>query len=231
MNAYQTAVHKSNVLIVAEAEANAAAVALIPIFGRKIIRLKELNLAVESCNAQQEKDLKGVTIGKEEITDSLIHSAVNIAGALHSYAEEEDDTSLQIKINYTEAILEDMGSEELIAATSIILEAAESIENGALADFGISTEEIAALRTLLNNYKEIHLSPRKEYIDRSVYTHDISKYLAESMSIRANYLNPLARQFRTKAPDFHAKYIAARNIIFKRQRKAEDNNSTNTATN
>ena len=95
MNNYQKARLSSNKQIVIEAENHAAEVAAIPTFARAIQQLKVINSELDDLSAIQSEDMTGITEDKNEVQHEVIDYLLEFSGAIHSYAGQQGNKSLQ----------------------------------------------------------------------------------------------------------------------------------------
>jgi hypothetical protein len=230
MNAYQTALHESNVLLVKECDAAPDAVNLISAFKAGIDRQKIINQDVEKYRAEQERELKGITLDRDNVQEKLIAQVLDICGAIHALAVAANNKEMMLQTDFSENELMHLKQQELIACATNVLNIAQSVDANQLAQNGISTDEVAELQTLIENYKVVYNDPRGAIIERSDYTRLIRELLAESVALRKNTLDKLAQQYKRKNPSFYLRYEAASNIIYKRSAKKNgaDDNTTET---
>ena len=89
----------------------------------------------------------------------------------------------------------------------------------ALAEEGITAEEMTLLADAYNQFRDIVNSKREAVIERSGYTDRLAELFAEAASLKKNTLDRLATQFQRKAPEFYQKYKDAATVIHKRTAK------------
>lgn len=222
MNDYQISTKSSYKLIVNEAKNDAKAVSLIPTFAKGINRLEEITDEMDLLAVQQAKDLKGITKDKKNVLEELIDYTIDVAGAIHSYAETKNNLTLQTKVNFKISQVSTMNQEEVINAAAITLEEAGKLPADALAEEGITAEELTQFTELYNQFKDTKDGKRKALIERINYTDRLSELFAEAANLKKNKLDRLATQFQRKAPEFYLKYKAAATVIYKRSAKKTD---------
>jgi len=225
MNNYQKAKLDSYKLIVKESLAKPATIALIPKFQRGIERLGEINVEIEQLAVIQEKDLKGIALDKGKTIDQVIDLSVDISGALHSYAQERNDLILMDKVNFPASSWEKMDNSDLLTNTGIVVDEMRKVPVEAMAEEGISPEEMQQLEDLYNEYNDVKLAPREAVIDRSGATARLTELFSEAFTIVKGSLDKLATQFKRKDPDYYFAYKAARSINYRRAKKATGDGS------
>lgn len=219
MNDYQTAKQTSFKLIAKEAKNYPNEVSLIPTFATGIARLETISTKIDVISTQQAKDITGVASDKNTVMEEVTDYLVDVSGAVHSYAISTGNQILQAKVNYKESAISKMSQPELITASAIVIEEAERIAPGILANEGINAAELAEFKTTYNEFKKISSDPRGAIIDRSGFTQQITDLFSEASDLKKNTLDRLASQFRRKAPEFYLKYKAAATVIYKRSSK------------
>ncbi len=195
------------------AAANTESVQKISKFEKGVTRLKEVVDEIDEIAAQQETNLKGIAAEKDQTIDDMIALAVDISGAIHSYAKEVNDRVLLDKVNYPSSAWEKMSEVKLLNATSILINLTKNVPAEAYAEVGISPEDLQQLEELYNNYKEVQPAPREAIIDRKGYTARLGELFDEAYDIVKYSLDKLATQFKRKDPDFYLTYKSARQII------------------
>ena len=225
MNDYQKAKQSSYKLIVKEAKNHPNEVSLIPSFYAGINRFETIVNQIDTVSTEQAKNITGITGNKNSVMDTLIDYMVDVAGAVHSYAENTNNLTLQARVNYKESAISKMAQPDLIKAAAIVIEEADKIGLGALSNEGITPVEMDEFRTAYNQFKEISSDPREAIIDRSNYTQQLADLFDDASKLKKTTLDRLATQFKRKAPEFYAKYKAASMVIYRQTAKS----STETA--
>lgn len=213
MNDYQEERHNSDQLVVKIAKENPEAVKLIPAFEEGIKNLELLNDEVEKFRVLQEEDKSGVTVNKRFTMNNLINQTLDVSGAVHVCAYKKNDVLLMSKVDYKVGSLSKVVPGKVIAAAIITLEEAKKVPVADLANTGISAAELTEYEEMVTYFKSIKSSPREVQIDVSVYTKQLGNTFKEITKLYKNTLDRLARQFKTKAPEFYQKYRAARKAI------------------
>jgi hypothetical protein len=219
MNSYQISRQASNKLIVVEAKNNPEIIALIPAFAKGITRLDEITTEIDGLSVQQSKNITGITDDKKAQLEEVIGFTIDVAGAVHSYAIDKGDKILQAKVNYKTSRIDKMKQAEIIDAAAVVLEEAGKISAEALANEGITAEEMTQFATVYNHLKNSTGGKREAVIERTSYTDRLAELFTEAADLKKNTLDRLATQFMRKAPDFYNKYKAAANVIHRHTTK------------
>ncbi|ADQ79049.1 hypothetical protein Palpr_0899 [Paludibacter propionicigenes WB4] len=220
MNDYQNAKQASYKLIVKEAKNHPNEVSLIPSFSTGINRFETIVNQIDTVSTEQAKSIKGITDGKNSVMGLVADYLVDVAGAIHSYAENTNNLALQDRVNYKESAISKMAQPDLIKAAAIVIEEADKLGLGALSNEGITPVEMDEFRTAFNQFKEVSSDPREAIIDRSNYTQQLADLFADASKLKKTTLDRLATQFKRKAPEFYAKYKAASMVIYRQAAKS-----------
>ena len=219
MNTYQISRLASNKLIVIEAKNAPATISLIPTFAKGITRMDEINTEIDSLSMQQSKNITGITHDKNAQLEDVIGYIIDVAGAVHSYAIGKGDKTLQAKVNYKVTRIDKMKQAEVIDAAGVVLEEAGKIPAEALADEGITAEEMTKFAAAYTLLKGSTSGTREAVIERTSYTDRLADLFTEAADVKKNTLDRLASQFIRKAPEFYNKYKAASTVIHRHAAK------------
>lgn len=219
MNSYQIARQASYKLMVSEAKSSPATISLISTFAKGITRLDEITIEIDSLSIQQSKNITGITGDKNNQMEEVIDFLLDVGGAVHSYAIGKGDKILQAKVNYKATRIDKMKQSELVDAAGVVLEEAGKIAPEALAEEGITADEMTRFTTVYNLFKNSTGDKREAVIDRSGYTDRLAELYTEAAALKKNTLDRLAIQFKRKAPEFYQKYKAAATVIYRHNAK------------
>lgn len=220
MNSNQISKATSYRLMLIEAENDPTSVSLISNFAKGMLKLAQIVTDIDSVSVQQSKNLTGITEGKNIVMETICDYLVDISGAVHSYANGISDKTLQAKVNYTANQISNMTQPELINLSAVVLEEAGKIPAAALAEEGITADEITDFTAMYHKFKGMTTDKREAVIDQSSYTQKLADLFEEAADLKKNTLDRLATQFQRKAPEFYQKYKAASTVIHKRAAKA-----------
>lgn len=220
MNSYQISRQASYKLIVTEAKNAPETIALIPSFAKGITRLDGITIEIDSLSVQQSKDITGITDDKNAQLEDMMGYIIDVAGAMHSYAIDKGDKTLQAKVNYKVSRVDKMKQAEVMDAAAVVLEEAGKIPAGALAEEGITAEEMTQFAAVYNHLKDSTSGKREAVIERTGHTDRIAELFTEAADLKKNTLDRLATQFMRKAPEFYNKYKAAATVIHRHAAKA-----------
>jgi len=222
MNNYQKARLSSNKQIVIEAENHAAEVAVIPTFVKGIEKLKTINQEVDDLAVIQSQDLTGIIEDKNDLQQEVTDHLIEFSGAIHSYAGQQGNKTLQALVDFTPTKVEHFDQKEIIDAATTVLSEARKVPARALASEGITPDEITQFDTVLTQLKGYSNTRQTAGIDQKDVTRRIAELFVEATDIKKNTLDRLAPQFQRKAPEFFNKYKAASTVIYRHAAKKTD---------
>lgn len=227
MNKYQNAKLDSYKLVVKEARNNKQTTDLIPKFAKGIDRLEVIVTELDKLKTEQEADITGIAEDKGALQEELSDYVLDVAGAVHSYAQSNKDFTLMARVNFKPTSIERMNQHDLISAAETTRTEAAKLPLEVLAEEGISAQELAAFTKLIEDFRNIKPAPREAIIDRSSVTERVKGLFTEAQELIKGSLERLASQYKKKNPDFYLKYKAARNIIYPRATNTAGNGKTN----
>jgi hypothetical protein len=222
MNNYQKARLSSNKQIVIEAENHAADVAVIPTFVKGIEQLKVINSELDDLSVIQSEDLTGITEDKNEVQHEVIDYLLQFSGAIHSYAGQQGNRSLQALVNYKIGKVELLDRHEIIDAAATVLREARKVSPPDLASEGITPDEVTQFDTVLTQLKGYSNTRHTAGIDQQDVTQRIAQLFAQAADIKKNTLDRLVLQYQRKAPEFYNKYKIAANVTYRHAAKKTD---------
>ncbi|MDD4992285.1 MAG: hypothetical protein PHR83_08640 [Paludibacter sp.] len=220
MTNYQNAVLSAYEKMLIECDKAPAAVAKIPVFGKKIIRVRELVTEIKSLIPQQEEITTGITTEKNALLEDVAELVLDIVGAVHAYAEERKDINLQEKVSYNRTQVHHEDQAGLIHIADIVMAQVQKIPAADLEECGIAADEVQECTDKLAKLKTSVNDKNIVSIDQSNITKRIGSLFGELADIRHNSLDKLIRQFERKDPDFYFKFKAASVIHYSPAKKA-----------
>ncbi len=226
MNKYQRSKLESFNLIVFEADNYAGSIAVVPKFAAAIAELKGVCTQIKNELVQQEKDITGVTEDKHQILNELIDMLMILSGALQSYALEKKNNTLYESVKFSESFIEKSVHTDISSISSLLVEEMDKLTQEELTAEGISTEDVAEIKKLDLDFKEMLQAPRQAIIDRTGHTENMRNLLEKAAEIKNNVLDNLVIQFKRKDPEFYFKYNAAANVIIRHGGSKNSNGET-----
>jgi hypothetical protein len=215
--------HKSNQLIVYEAEQHSESVAKVPKFEKGIKALKLINEEVEKLQILQEADTTGITTDKHNVLNLLHEAMINISGALQSNADEKNNNALYEKVSISNSGISNLNHDDVIKFATMLWEEISKLTPEEVANEGLNADDISGLKKLTEEFKISNPAKKQADIERSIYTENLRLLFIKSDNIRKRTLDKLINQFKTKDADFYLKYQAAKNINYRKGKKVDSN--------
>ena len=139
-------------------------------------------------------------------------SALEVAGALRSYAEAAEDVELASEIDFSRSSLVEGSSVAVIARCKVIVDTAtEHLE--ALGDYGVTAAKLNALKQAVKSFDGLRTWPRQSKTTRSAATKQLGRVFPKIDRLLRNRIDKLMVQFKTTKPAFYDRYRAARVIV------------------
>ena len=121
MNYFQKERLTSYDKLLTECDNTTETVASIPLFAKNIARLRVITNTVKQLALEQGQVTTGITTQKNNLLDEVIGLSLDVAGAVHAYAEEKNDTALLEKMDYSSSDFSHIDQSIILTTLEIIL--------------------------------------------------------------------------------------------------------------
>lgn len=183
----------------------------LPAFGRAVTDLGTLipqitgtvQVQISTPDAAGEKRLARETLGD---------TAAEVAAAVFSYAEENDDAELSGRVDLSRSDII-KGRDSSVVARCRDIHAAATEHLADLADSGVTAAKLTALKKQTDAFEGLQTKPRQNQAKRSAATRLMPTLLNKADRVVNRRLNKLVVQFKTTAPDFYNAYQTAVSIV------------------
>jgi hypothetical protein len=183
-----------------------------PAFAEAVTEAKTGVTGVREAAAQQESPTGGITDEKTQARTELEEKALEIADQIAALAAKSSDVALTAQVHVTRSSLDLSQDDNIIQTTERIRDAA--VANATeLKAYGVSADDIKALKDAIENFSGKKTAPRTAKASRSGATTGLANLIRTTRSIFRNQLDKLMTPFRRTNPDFYAGYFAARAIV------------------
>jgi hypothetical protein len=151
---------------------------------------------------------------KTALFTEAVESCAELAGAVHSYAVDNQDADLATRSNYSETNLR-KGREPIIVAkcTKVVTVATEVADD--LDDYGYTAQDVVNVGKSVEAFAKSCPKPRQTISKRSASNQALPKLLRKARRIVTSRIDKLTLQLRKTAPAFYAEYKAARKVVAK----------------
>lgn len=217
----QTAVLSAYLKMLIECDNAPRSVAKIQLFSNKIARIREIVAEIQTLSPQYSESTKGLTSEKNTHLDELIDLTVDVAGAVHSYANEKGDKDLEEKVNYNRSAIMRLSQDRILLIAEVVLNNANKVPAAELAEAGISAEELTEFAALISKLKTMVPGKAVADVEKTAIGQRIRDLFAELSDIKANHLNRLSKQYIRKDPDFYYRYKSTMVVRYPSSKKTD----------
>jgi hypothetical protein len=175
------------------------------------VRLKGLNIDVESYNLKQVKRNTGVTAEKNAIRELLIPVTAKTCAAIVAYATNTNNTNLKTQFKYKKGDFSKMRNQDLYTNAINIYNNA-LVHGQKLAPFA-TTDDIAKIKELADQYHALLPQNRTLTSQGVTTTANLQGTINTIMDLITNTIDPLMSPLEYSHPDFYRDYKNARKIV------------------
>lgn len=174
--------------------------------------LKGLVAQIEEFKQVTSQSNSGLVAAKQNLQETLINQAFELASMLFAYARRNNDLVLQAKVDFTISQLRNLRDDELATKCLSVLTLGQS-KADVLVEYGTTPEKLSMLDDLTNQYVEQLPNRRVTVSERKMANEKIKNLLAEALQATSEQLDRLMIRFKTSQPDFYASYLNARKVV------------------
>jgi len=166
--------------------------------------------ALEGAVQKQELSLVGVALDKRNKRGAMLGRALAVANSVFAYAEDNGNTVLQARVNYSLSTLSKGRDAVIGQRCQGVYAEAMAVD---LVDYGVTAADLTELQKAIDAYVATIGSPRSALTVRKGATAEISALVKDSLKILNNRMDKLMNDFTESAPAFHQEYFDARMIL------------------
>lgn len=158
----------------------------------------------------------GAAEAKRLVTDLLLDTTMEVAGAVASFAAQNHDATLEAKVSFSRSEMASLPDAEIDDKADAVLALATDLlkqPGSKLGDFGIDQAKLDSLAGRSAAYSKAVGAPRAATVKLSTTTGAIKRQFELIDDLLARVLDRLIVQFKTSAPDFYSDYQAARVVV------------------
>ncbi|GAA5484767.1 hypothetical protein [Haloferula sargassicola] len=185
----------------------------LPAFASEVATSRALIARIQGgSRGQSGIDTRPFTQQKEIAKKTIARLGADLGAPASVLAETQGDLEAAAKLNQSYSDLYYATDAEADDLAYHLLQAARALDPAALANYGVSAEQLEQFDAAVENYQGLIGSPRVAIAKRSAHTVSLPELFVQ---LRASHdrLDRLAVIFRKTAPDFLAAYEAARVIV------------------
>src|ERR1035437_9573525 len=151
---------------------------------------------IANSSGKQGTPISGAAAQKAQVRHSFEEQILFIASQLAALAEVNGDANLAGQVELTLSALDKLTDDDL-EETGVRIANLTTANLAALADYGITPADIAALKALTTQFHAAKTAPREAVANRSGETDTLPDKVAAVTSILRNRLDKLMIRFKT----------------------------------
>jgi hypothetical protein len=212
MNAFQTSTYAMFLRILKVLDNNRPLWATNTKFTANYTTLSENITAIAGEQRKQESDKTGITQNKDTLRENLMEQVFAIASGLRSYAADISDKELEQRVKTSENNLARIAETRLTnISESIHTLGTEHLDT--LSEYGITAPMLAALRTTIDEFKNVQPDTRLAINTGALATVQMQKLFTSTSNLLRRQLDTKMVLYKKNNRAFHDAYFQARNII------------------
>lgn len=162
--------------------------------------------------AQIQLESEQVSQEKLAVRKALGEAAYEVSAAIHAYAVEISDVALESRVDYSRSSIT-LGKEDQVISRCWALHALATEQLANLAENGITTTKLNALKKKIEAFEAVQSKPRNRLNKNSAATRALEGLFREASTVLRKRLDKLAPQFAAANPTFLKEYEAARVVV------------------
>ena len=185
---------------------------MIPAILRYKNELDENLQAIREKEAGNSESSQPITASKNELKETVALKTAVLAGAIAAYAAEKEDKALARVAEVSNSSLYKLSEAAFSAPVKAIIDAAKE-HLKALADQGVSREQVKELETALDDFDELSGKPRSIQISSALAAKEVSELVVANQNLLSGKLDKTMLRFRLTDPLFFEGYERSRVIV------------------
>ncbi len=174
--------------------------------------LADLINQIEATWQLTSTDQSGVVMEKSAIQEDLIDLTFSLASVLYTMAERTKNLVLQGKVNLSKSDLRRLSDGELAITGKNVLDLLNEYLPS-MADYGIVSDDIEAMDTTLNRYKESLPVNRVTITGRKAANQQLAVLFASANDLLKKQLDKMINRYEKQNPEFYTSYKNTRMIV------------------
>lgn len=169
--------------------------------------------SIETTEAQQEEDNKGVTRTKAEKKQALANEATAVAQALQAFARQTGNNELYSLMDIPYSEITRAKASEAISKGELIVSTLGNYPMEELEPYGISDAVKETLVQAIDSFRSAAPTTRNVITRKTVLTNNCEQLVKEANTIMRIELLKIARQLKKTNPDFYQGLVANAKLI------------------
>ena len=185
--------------------------ASIPSIARCHAGLWKLADAIDEAAVTQQRQ-NGLASAKSAAKTQLLDAAHDVAAAVVSYGTEVENDDLAGRCDISRSDL-GKGRDGTVVSRCKNVHATAAEVVGDLADHGVTSAKLTALKKKIDGFDTISTKPRQSVAKTSAATTRLPVLFSQASRCLSRQLDTVMVQFKNTEPEFYAKYQAARSVV------------------
>jgi hypothetical protein len=168
---------------------------------------------MDTLGNQQGQDVSGLRTKKEEMKASTAQKALDMCHRLEAFAKITGDVVLAKKVHFSDTYLSKLPDNTFMTTCNIIFDLADANKTEA-AEYGVTTEVLADLKTAMDDYKAVVDAPKEGSSEKKMATDQLANLFA-GQAIVLDKIDALVEMVRYTNPTLYAEYWHTRHIEYR----------------
>lgn len=183
----------------------------LPAFGKAVT---EFNGIVAEINQQAQIQLESEQASEEKLSvlKALGTAAYEVSAAIQAYAVAGNDLALEARVDFSRSAIT-LGKEDQVLSRCWGIHALATEQLPNLADHGITTTKLNALKKKIEAFETVQPKPRHRVSKGRAATQALEGLFRAAGTVLSKRLDKLMTQFAESAPEFVKEYEAARLVV------------------
>ncbi len=192
-------------------ETHEATWAGLPAFVAGVTRFNSIVSEITAL-AQTQASRLGATNEKAYALAALGDAAFEVGAAVHAYAVAQEDYALEGRVDFSRSSIV-LGREASVVSRCRDIQAVATEHVAELADYGITTAKLTALKKKIDAFEAGMTKPRQQVAESSAATIALAERFKEADEVLNKCLDKLVFQFKTSGPELFNEYQTARSVV------------------
>jgi len=193
-------------------DANTAVWSAVPMINTMKNQLDEVILKISEHQEAQEASRIFLGSNKTALKKAVAEKADILNDVLAAYAGVEGDAALENKADRSYSDLYKLANQEFM---TVIRETIKLLEDNveAMADYGMSADQISDLKNSFDDFLAIHGQPRLYRVASSQATQALEDLFSQASELLSSRLDRIMKRFKNADPNFYRGYLSARVVV------------------
>lgn len=168
--------------------------------------------AIKVKDVQSAGTTTGTTVSKSELKNQLSVKAVILCGAMYAYGSEVGDLQLMSQTDYSTSALFKMSDTDFAQTVKGITDLATGLTE-ALADQGVTSDQVTEVTTSLDDFYEMIGLPRSLSITYSTAGTEVDVLMEQTLNLLNDQLDKAMLRYRLTDVAFYEGYDRSRVLV------------------